>query len=57
MTSGIRIRGAAEHNLRRIEIDIPHDRLVVVTGVLEQHREQHQRAGEAGDRPAVRRPG
>jgi len=33
MTSGIRIRGAAEHNLRRIDIDIPHDRLVVVTGV------------------------
>jgi excinuclease ABC subunit A len=33
MTAGIRIRGAAEHNLRRIDIDIPHDRLVVVTGV------------------------
>jgi excinuclease ABC subunit A len=29
----LRIRGASEHNLRRVDVDIPHDRLVVVTGV------------------------
>ena len=29
----IRIRGASEHNLRRVDVDIPHNRLVVVTGV------------------------
>ncbi len=32
-SSSIRIRGASEHNLRRVDVDIPHDRLVVVTGV------------------------
>jgi excinuclease ABC subunit A len=30
---GIRVRGAAEHNLRAVDVDIPHDRLVVVTGL------------------------
>src|SRR5215213_698459 len=29
----IRIRGAAEHNLRNIDVDIPRDQLVVVTGL------------------------
>jgi excinuclease ABC subunit A len=29
----LRVRGAAEHNLRRVDVDIPHDRLTVVTGV------------------------
>ena len=29
----IRIRGAREHNLRGIDIDIPRDRMVVITGV------------------------
>jgi len=27
------VRGAAEHNLRGVDVDIPHDRLTVVTGV------------------------
>ena len=29
----IRIKGAAQHNLRHINVDIPRDRLVVITGV------------------------
>ncbi len=29
----IRIRGAAEHNLRHIDVDIPRDKMVVITGV------------------------
>ncbi len=29
----IRIKGAAQHNLKRISLDIPRDRLVVITGV------------------------
>ncbi len=32
-TSHISIRGAREHNLRNISLDIPRDKLVVVTGV------------------------
>ncbi|MBI5779069.1 MAG: excinuclease ABC subunit UvrA [Planctomycetes bacterium] len=33
MTNHISIRGAKEHNLRNINIDIPRDKLIVVTGV------------------------
>ncbi len=29
----IRVRGACEHNLRSLDVDIPRDRLVVITGV------------------------
>ena len=29
----IRIRGAGEHNLKNIDIDIPRDQLVVLTGL------------------------
>src|SRR5882724_8929536 len=29
----IRIRGAREHNLRDIDVDLPRDRLVVITGL------------------------
>jgi len=29
----IRIRGAAEHNLKNIDLDIPRDKLVVITGI------------------------
>ena len=30
---GITIRGAREHNLRHVDLDIPHDRFTVLTGV------------------------
>ena len=29
----IRIRGAREHNLKGVDLDIPRDRLVVITGL------------------------
>src|SRR5947207_8609108 len=31
--SGLRIRGARQNNLKNISLEIPHDRLTVVTGV------------------------
>jgi excinuclease ABC subunit A len=33
MNSLIRVRGAREHNLKNVDIDIPRDRLVVITGL------------------------
>ncbi len=33
MIDEIRIRGAREHNLKNIDIDIPRDKLVIITGV------------------------
>ena len=32
-TNIIHIRGAREHNLKSIDLDIPRDRLIVITGV------------------------
>ena len=29
----IRVRGAREHNLKNLSVDLPRDRLVVITGV------------------------
>ena len=34
----IKIRGAREHNLKNINIDIPRDKLVVITGVSGKSR-------------------
>jgi len=33
MTSSIHVRGAREHNLKNIEVEIPRDKLVVITGL------------------------
>jgi len=32
-TTAISIRGAREHNLKNINVDIPRDRLIVITGL------------------------
>lgn len=33
MTPNIRVRGAREHNLKDVDVDIPRDKLVVITGL------------------------
>ena len=33
MQKSIKIIGAAQHNLKNINVDIPHDKLVVITGI------------------------
>ncbi|MCL2631659.1 MAG: ATP-binding cassette domain-containing protein, partial [Coriobacteriia bacterium] len=33
MLDSIQIRGAREHNLKNISVDIPRDKLVVITGL------------------------
>jgi excinuclease ABC subunit A len=33
MTSFLRVRGAREHNLKNVDLDIPRDKLVVITGL------------------------
>ncbi|HLN23536.1 MAG TPA: excinuclease ABC subunit A, partial [Patescibacteria group bacterium] len=33
MTSFLRVRGAREHNLKNVDVDLPRDRLIVITGL------------------------
>ena len=35
MEKYIRIKGARAHNLKNIDVNIPRDKLVVITGLLE----------------------
>jgi excinuclease ABC subunit A len=32
-TNSIRIRGAREHNLRNVDLELPRDKLIVFTGL------------------------
>ena len=45
MTSFIKIRGAREHNLKGIDIDIPKDKLVVITGLSGSGKSSLRHAG------------
>ena len=37
----ISIRGAREHNLKNVDVDIPRDKLVVLTGAADTYLCQH----------------
>ncbi len=33
MLTTIRVRGAREHNLQNVDVDLPRDKLIVITGL------------------------
>ena len=57
----IEIRGAREHNLKTIDVDIPRDKLVVITGLIRLGQvvaglRHHLRRGPAPLRREPERP-
>jgi excinuclease UvrABC ATPase subunit len=48
MDEFIRIRGAREHNLRSIDLDLPRNSLVVITGLSEKARSRSTRSMPTG---------
>ena len=49
--SCIRIRGARTHNLQNLDLDLPRDRLIVITGLSGSGVQQAQVVMDLGNRP------
>ena len=45
MNNNIIIKGAKEHNLKNINLEIPRDKLVVITGLSERKKGAEESAG------------
>jgi ABC-type phosphate/phosphonate transport system ATPase subunit len=53
LTNFVRVRGAREHNLKNIDVDIPRDTLVVLIGVSGSGKSSLERNGGISSLSAV----